>query len=308
VIFEECNCGIPVSADGIAIDEGIKFLDWNNDGRLDLIIHDPNRGPQLYQNIGTRTTPEFQRMSTRSDGLGPMFAERITGPSGSAYEPLPYCESYGMNVYDFDNNGLEDVIVAGSSTSSPGCNYPNVVFRNTGAGFESVSAGGISDWPAGGVFAFGDINQDGKIDAVYMGPSPFYFVNASNSTSGSFTVEVLGAKGEPDQHGRVVRVSLPKAGCTAEDQPGCTLTRVVDSGSGYHSQNQYPILIGTPYAGSHQVEIVFPDPTSPGNTVAVSASVNPGQYARVFAPSMKNPNGRVTLYAHPPKAAMCRAS
>jgi hypothetical protein len=306
VIFEDCKCGIPATISGLELEEGAKFLDWNNDGKLDIILHHPDLGPQLYENVGTATAPRFELKEARTDGLGRMFGTRAT--ITDTYEPLSYCASYGLNVYDLDNNGLEDVVVAGSPLPwLPECDHPNVVFRNSGEGFESVEAGGISGWGGGGVLAFADFSRIGQADVVYVGPYPYYFVNATDITNGSFTVEVLGANGEHNQHGRVMRVSLPKPGCTSPTQPGCTLTRIVDGGSGLHSQNQYPLLIGTPYARSHRVEVLFPDPAHPGATVVVGATVNPGKYLQVFAPSGPYPNGRTAVHDHPPTATTCIA-
>ena len=72
-----------------SFDEGIKFLDWNNDGFLDLIIHHPTYGPALWEFDGTR------------------FTQRDVMPQ--------YLNSdvYGVNVADFNGDGREDVIVAG---------------------------------------------------------------------------------------------------------------------------------------------------------------------------------------------------
>jgi len=309
VAFVDCNCGIPRSADGLLIDEGAKFLDWDNDGKLDLVLHDAYTGPALYRNVGTRTAPRFERVANRANGMGPLFAAKVASGPSTRYRALAYCASYGMNIHDLDGDGYEDIVVAGSiAPQSPGCDYPSVVFRNTGTGFESVSAGGISNWDAGGVLAFGDIDRDGRIDTMYVGPYPYYFVNSTATAApGSFTVEVLGAQGDQNQHGRVLRVTLPTSGCTDSRLVGCTLTRVVDGGSGYHSQNQYPVLVGTPYRAKHKVEVLFPDPAAAGATVTVTALVGPGQYARVFAPSVQSPTGRVAVYDRPPAPVSCRA-
>ena len=308
VRFVDCNCGVPRSSDGLLVDEGAKFLDWNNDGKLDLILHDAYGGPELYQNVGTRVAPRFVHIDTRAGGLGPQFAEKYQAAAGTAYRSLSFCASFGMNVYDLDNDGLEDVVVAGSvAPSSPDCDYPNVVFRNTGTGFESVDAGAISGWDAGGVAAFGDFNRDGRIDAMYVGPFPYYFINATNTaTRGAFTVDVRGPTGAQNQHGRVVRVAVPAPGCASgAPGPGCTLTRVVDGGSGYHTQSQYPILVGTPYAGAHSIEVLFPSAVNPSVTTAVHALAAPGQYVQVLAPSLLNPGGRV-IYGRP-SGTTCRA-
>ncbi|HTI40869.1 MAG TPA: FG-GAP-like repeat-containing protein [Vicinamibacterales bacterium] len=307
VRFADCNCGLPASVSGLFAEEGAKFLDWNNDGLLDVILHDPYGGPQLYENVGTRSAPLFQLRTIRPDGFGWMFGAKLSGPSGTTYSALGYCASYGMNVYDLDNDGLEDVVVVASPyPPSTGCDFPSYVLRNTGGGFESVRAGALSGFSAGGVFGFGDVDRDGKIDAMYLGPFPFYFTNATDTGArGSFTIDVRGANGEQNQFGRIVRASLPDPQCAVRPGSGCTLTRAVDGGSGYHAQSQYPILFGTPYAGAHAIEVVFPDPANPSGTVTVRATASPGQYVQVFAPSLANPTGRVS-YGRPLPAQRCR--
>src|SRR5688500_8968530 len=66
----------------------------------------------------------------------------------------------------------------------------------------------------------------------------------------SFSIEVLGPNGERNQHGRVARAS-------PISESGVIYTRVVDGGSGYLSQNQYALLVGTPYIEDHIVQVVY---------------------------------------------------
>jgi hypothetical protein len=305
VSFVDCNCGVYASPYGMLVDEGAKFVDWNNDGLLDLILQDPYAGPKLYQNVGTRTAPLFTLVTTRSDRVTPVFAEKVASADGTSYRALQFCASYGMNVYDLDNDGLEDLVVAGSpSPPSVGCDYPNVVFRNTGNGFESTHAGDVSGIMNGGVYGFGDIDGDGAVDMLYMGASPFYFVNRTAGIGGrSFTIDVRGADGRRTEQGRVVRVRIPNDACAAQTE-GCTMTRVVDGGSGYHSQNQYPILVGTRYSGPHTVEVLLPKAGDPTATVMVTASVSPGEYVEILAPSALYPSGRV-MHLQGPPAGTC---
>jgi hypothetical protein len=74
--------------------------------------------------------------------------------------------------------------------------------------------------------------------------------------------------------------------------PDVIYTRVVDGGSGYLSQNQYPLLIGSRYNETHIVNLSMP---RNGGLVHISFSIAPGQRAQVFAPSADNPNGRVQI-------------
>jgi hypothetical protein len=82
------------------------------------------------------------------------------------------------------------------------------------------------------------------------------------------TIEVVGTHGEHNQYGRVVRVTPLQA-------PSVTYTRVVDGGSGYLAQGQYPILIGTPYTGTFRVEVRFDNGT-------VTAQMNAGARIRIY--------------------------
>jgi hypothetical protein len=78
-------------------------------------------------------------------------------------------------------------------------------------------------------------------------------------------------------------------------------TRVVDGGSGYLTQNQYPVLVGTPFAGAHTVKVYYAPLTtctyggSSCQPVVLTFSIEPGQRATTDAPSAANPNGSVVL-------------
>jgi len=69
----------------------------------------------------------------------------------------------------------------------------------------------------------------------------------------------------------------------------------VDSGSGLLSQNQYSLLIASPYAELHVVNLSLPQIFNSNKLANISFTISPGQKARVFAPSVANPNGRVEL-------------
>jgi hypothetical protein len=230
-------------------DEGLKFVDWNNDGRLDLILHDPAPGPRLFEFDGSR------------------FVER------TVFSPQTYFASYGLNVHDLDNDGFEDLITSG------GLSCDTVVHRNVGDRFVRAPVPALAPLCNGwGAPAFGDINRDGRIDLAYSdwvdGTRFGYFINQTASANGSFTVDVRGELGAANQFGRVVRAS-------PVSRPDVVYTRVVDGGSGYMSQSQYPLLVGTPFEEPHHVEVRYNDRTVRFETV-------PGATARV------RPDGTVT--------------
>lgn len=240
----------------LAFDEGIKFTDWNNDGYLDLIIHHPTTGPVLYQFDGAK------------------FAQTEMIPSFS------FSESYGLNVFDMNNDGREDIIVSGG-TNLAGIPDPTVVWLNNGTGFERSNTTPMDAWGQGTI-SFGDISSAGKLDTLKLqvdspGHGLAYFRNATPIATNSFLkIEMVGSDGEQNQQGRIVKIYPQK-------HPHVTFTRFVDSGSGYLTQSPYEIFVGTPYQEPHRVDAYFAGEV-------VTFTVNPGEKKRVF------PDGTVVNY------------
>ena len=257
----------------------------------------------LYQNIGTATAPSFvPKTETDQVTHHPFFSSGAPN-----YTQVRFQDSFGINVYDLDGDGFEDIITAGTPDNDTNpcrdppdakpCSYPTTVFRNTGPGYETVSGGHIAGLLGNRAIAFADINRDGKIDVILsaLGTSnDYYFINNSSVQGNGFlSIEILGPNGERNQQGRVVQVRPRGSHKT-------TYTRVVDGGSGYHAQNQYALLIGTSYRGIHLVKAFY---ASSSGTAIVTFSMEPGRYAKVFAPSAQYPRGRVITYKQNPPAA-----
>lgn len=279
----------------LVTDEGAKFLDWNNDGRLDLLLFRWNWGPahgaRLFEFNGSqfverRYALDYPTETCRNppvQGTPFFWSDRpVTTSSDDA----------GINAYDLKSDGLEDVLVTGDSTGS-------AIFYNYGCGFAEVSAGDLTRVPGGGAggMALADLDGDGKIDVIYpeAGTRAYYINTAQAPGAGSFTVEVLGPNGEHNQFGRVIQV-IPQS--TRQ-----IYTRVVDGGSGYLTKNQYPILVGTPYAGEHTVIVYFAHLTRctfggpPCKPAILYFPIWPGQRAEAYAPSAAYPAGRVVITA-----------
>lgn len=237
----------------LLFDEGVKFLDWNNDGAIDIMVHHPNTGPALYQFNGT--TFEL------SDVI-PSF------PSGT------YVNSYGMNIYDLNNDGREDVLLAGGSSIE---DRKVVILLNDGKGFQRANETVIDDL-SNDIIAFGDTNKDGRVDVMTrIGGVLAHFQNETDTPPNSFiSLEIVGMGGEKNQHGRVVKIQ-------PQNHAEIIFTRIVDSGSGFLSQNQYDMLVGTPYPDTHTVQVYY-------NTGIVQFVMNPGERKRVY------PNGIVVDY------------
>jgi VCBS repeat protein len=262
--------GLPLSVNA---DEGAKFIDAYNDGFLDLVLLDADLGPALFRFDGSR------------------FVEQP-----GAFPTETYSGAFGMNAYDINNDGLDDIVIVGGYSCDP------KIFLNTGSGFERVSPlhrfltlensgdplAKLCD--GNGAVGFGDINHDGKIDIFYSTNSASIsaFVNNTVSHNPTFLIDALGPHGEHNQQGRVVRMS-------PQSRPDVIFTRVVDSGSGYLSQNQYSLLIASPFSEQHVVRLSLPQNFNSNKLANISFTISPGQRARVFAPSVANPNGRVEL-------------
>jgi hypothetical protein len=238
----------------LLFDEGVKFLDWNNDGLIDIVIHHPTTGPILYQFNG--------RIFERSDAI----------PS---LPPGTYKDSYGMNIYDLNNDGQEDIFLSGGSSTNE---RKTVILLNNGTRFQRGNETLMDGW-GNDVIAFGDMDRDGRIDVIkrLLGTGMVHFHNDTATPANSFfSVEVVGPNGEKNQQGRVVKA-------TPQHHTDVILTRIVDSGSGYMAQNQYDLLVGTPYPETHIVKVYF-------RTGMVQLTMNPGERKRV------HPNGAVVDY------------
>ena len=197
-------------------DEGIKFIDWNNDGLLDLIIHHPIFGPALWEFDGARFT--------RRDVMPQYFN----------------WDMYGFNVADLNGDGREDVIVASGALQA------RLSAAEHGRGFERdplTLIDNISFSPGCRV----RLRRRWRHRPCARGRG-WPTVVARNISPGinrqTLVIEVVDATGRRNQFGRVVRIRPANA-------PGVTMTRVVDGGSGMLAQTPYPLTVPTPYAGTH---------------------------------------------------------
>jgi hypothetical protein len=135
----------------------------------------------------------------------------------------------------------------------------------------------------------------GPSDVVYPTPNETAYYQNTTPHGHSFTVGVVGPNGEHNQFGRVIHVFPPGT--------NQIYTRVVDGGSGYLTQNQYPILVGTPFSGAHAVKVYFAPLAKcvyggpPCHAAILSFSISPGQRALAYAPSAANPSGRAVITA-----------
>ena len=179
--------GVPVSS------MGVDFRDWNNDGKPSLFV----------TALGGETFPLF-----RNEGNG--FFSADTYAAGIGFRSIKL-SGWGAGIYDFDNDGYKDLFSANSHVSEnadidPQQHYrqPNAVFRNLHNGtFKDVSAeagAGMQIRAAHRGCAFGDLNNDGKIDVVVsaIGSPAELLYNTSTDTNHWILIKTVGVKSNRD--------------------------------------------------------------------------------------------------------------
>ena len=200
------TAGVAYNAFGKAIaGMGTDFRDIDNDGKPDIFETAMfGEAFPLYKNQGDG---QFRDV-TATAGLSALTSRST---------------AWGTGIFDFDNDGNKDLFTANSDILDNAMELahrafalPNSVFRNKGGMvFEDVSskAGTSFSVPAAhrGA-AFGDLNNDGKIDAVVTvlnGP-PEIWMNRSGAQSGGnhwIILKLVGVKSNRDGLGTKIKVT-----------------------------------------------------------------------------------------------------
>ncbi len=242
--------GVAYNAYGKAIaGMGTDFRDIDNDGRPD-IFESAMFGESfpLYKNLGDG---QFEDVSG-SAGLSGLTT-RSTG--------------WGVGVFDFDNDGNKDLFTANADILDNAMDLahrpyplPNRVFRNKGdMAFEDVSAhaGAAFSVPAAHrSAAFGDLNNDGKIDVVVtvLNGAPEIWMNRSGARNGRnqnhwIILKLVGVKSNRDGLGTKVKITT-----TLGTQYNQATTAV-----GYNSSSDKRVHFGLSSAGVvDSIELMWP--------------------------------------------------
>jgi len=207
-------------------------VDYDADGWMDLFM--ANYGPNaLYHNEGNG---RFRN---------------VAGELGVAID-----SHYDTCVFgDYDLDGRIDLFVNG--TVAGDTQYRDYLLRNTEDGFVDVTPPELLTLNADHGAQWVDFDGDGALDLSLTGapPTGMHYVmrNSRNDGEGGASIQVLvvDAEGNATRAGAEIRVY--RAG--TNELLGA---QVVDSGSGYNSQNVAPVHFGLPGNGRVDVEVVFP--------------------------------------------------
>lgn len=206
--------------------------DVNNDGRLDLVF--ANYGPNgLFLGQG----------GGRFEDAGKSWGLATDGRHDTCV------------VGDLDNDGREDIYINGTVTG--GISYRDYVWRNGGAKFADATPSNVQSFQASHGAQLADYDGDGDLDLAISGSradathSVLRNLLPEAAARRSLAIRVVNAMGQTTRAGAVVRVY-------AAGTRRLIATRLVDSGSGYNSQNDMPVHVGLAALAPVDIEVSWP--------------------------------------------------
>ncbi len=213
---------------------GVVFQDYDNDGRPDVIV---------------TTLPRQTYAVFHNDGNG-SFTDRGLETGVTALSGVT--SGWGVGLEDFDNDGQKDLFITQGhvldnvETIDPSLHYlePTLLAMNRNGRFEKADSG-TDALVAGRGAAFGDINNDGWIDAVttVLGAHPQFFINRGESAHW-LTITLRGTRSNRDGFGARVQVNEQ--------------TRFATTAGSYESANDKRLHFGLGSAKSAKVEVLWP--------------------------------------------------
>lgn len=236
------RAGIAFNADGRALSSmGVDFRDIDDDGKPDLFVTTlTNETFPLYRNLG-----------------GGLFRD-ATYSSRLAVLTLPF-GGWGGGIYDFNNDGFKDLFTAASDVmdnaelfSSRRYRQPNQIYANSGrTSFIEVESGAATARAHRGC-AFGDFDNDGRIDVVItsLGEAVELLRNVSEPKLHWLDLELQGVRSNRDAIGAAVRLTTAS---------GATRINHVTTSVGYASSSSRRVHFGLGQESKiEQIEIRWP--------------------------------------------------
>ncbi len=222
--------GSAAAALTVVADQGLALADLDLDGDLDLIRRDAS----------------VTRVQLNTNGVFGAETE-IDGDPGTT--------GSGLAVCDLNSDAFPDIALASNDVVT-GTGTPRI-YINANGQFVATDVPreleeGTDDLvAANGLMACADLDGS-RVPELVTQWDQYRVLRAGLPLFNSIRLRVLGAGGERNQQGRMVRI-------TPAGAPGRVITRVIESGSGLRAQGDYDLLIGAPWGGDYEVAVRFAD-------------------------------------------------
>jgi hypothetical protein len=230
--FEETGLESGVAANGEGqtyAGMGVDFADYDNDGWPDIAVTDlANQRYAIYHNSGDGSFD----YASNVNGIGAITLLH---------------SGWSLRFMDYDNDGWKDLLIAQGhdldniEKSFPQLHYrePMMLVRNTGEKFvdvSSISGEVFKEAWVGRSMAIGDLDNDGRIDAVVTtnGGPAYILHNETVSNNHWITLRLIGHKSNRDGIGAVVKLT------TSQGSQWVTVT----TSSGYLSASDPRVHFG----------------------------------------------------------------
>ena len=196
------EAGVAYTANGsVVAGMGAEFRDLNNDGLPD-IFHTAMFG---------NTFPLYKNSKNQFDDI-----TEVSGMTSISHR----LTAYGTGAFDFDNDGLKDLFTANGAILDNEMEVlhrpallPNSLLRNSGHfNFTDVSSTAGPGFLARKIHrgaAFGDFNNDGKIDLVVtaLNDRPEILMNRSLNNNNWIIIKLVGTKDNRDGLGTRIKIT-----------------------------------------------------------------------------------------------------